>query len=434
MKSHSHLPSTEHTLSSDTTEAEAEAEVLSTRDVLLQGRRTEMYAKSLSKHQRAIKEFQRVLSGREVTCYLEATYAVDIPSAAYARDYVGLEEYFKGTQLNGVSVEIRPTERADTLADRQAEVRARLAATPFRQRLHEVVSELDGLISLSPEPGVYELTTHLDEVDDAEVLAMIKPGQYPLRVRERDGVSVIEAVITDEEADEDRLWLYTDSAKAFLGALDQAGISLTEEARRELTIESDHRYGNAYAWMTRELVKEIAGYPSGLIESSENGRLPEYSNDAGANLLIDILRQLRLRGDAPYRSDIPVTQEYVNLRDKGCKDVETYFAQSAEIPGKLTTVAIGDKLFWHKTHGGHTYINLESVTYNGIELPPGYVFKWEGDDGFALLRATGFAFDRPAADSLFGTPMTENYDAPGEEALMQMAFDRFAARRNAADI
>ena len=432
MKSNPHLSSTEYTLPQDT--AELGAEVLSTHDNLLQGRRTEMYTKSLSEHRRAIKEFQRVLSGRDVTCYLEATYGVDIPSAAYARDYVGLEEYFKGTQLNDVSVEIRPIARADTLAHRQAEVRALLAATPFRQRLHEVASELDGLISLSPEPGVYELTTHLDEVDDAAVLAMIKPGQYPLRIGERDGVSVIEAVISDEAPDEDRLWLHTDSAKAFLGVLDRAGMSLTDEARRELAVESDHRYGNAYAWMTRELVKEIAGYPSGLIESSENSRLPEYTNDAGADLLIDMLRQLQLRGDAPYLSDIPVTQEYVNLRDKGCKDVETYFAQSAEIPGTLTTVAIGDKLFWHKTHGGHTYINLESVTYNGIELPPGYVFKQADDGSYALLRATGFAFDKSTADSLFGVPMTDNYDAPGEEALMQMAFDSFAARRNATDI
>ena len=60
------------------------------------------------------------------------------------------------------------------------------------------------------------------------------------------------------EPDQHR-FLYSPSAKALLGAFDSAGLALTPRAHSELVAEQDGRYGNAYAWASREVFKLIAG-------------------------------------------------------------------------------------------------------------------------------------------------------------------------------
>lgn len=433
MKSHLKAPAQEQdpTYSS----GETEASPLSTHEVLLQQRRTEVYASSIKQHHRTIKDFKKIVAGDTIVKDLEA-FAIDIPLSSYERDYAELvsKGYFKAEPVNRL-IEVRPIPRDNTLAERQADVREILRASPFRQQLSVFTDELDALVQLSPEPGVYELVSRLDETNDVDQqVASVLNEKESLRINTKDSIGVVEVIIQDETKDEQERYIHTDSARAFLGALDSAGIALTEKAKRELTVESDHRYGNVYAWMSRELVKEIAGYGSALTDANDLEALPEYTNDPGADLLIDTMRQIRLRGPGPYLSDIPVTKQRVELRDKGCKDVEVYFSQSATIPGALTTVNIGDKLFWHKTHGGHTYVNLEAVVYNGVELPPGYVFRQAEDGGYALLRATGYVFEKPVADTLFGAPMTESYNIPDEEVYMQAAFDEFAVQRNSTGV
>lgn len=405
---------------------EARPRLLSTYDNLLQQRRTEVYSACLSELRRHTTACKEIASG-EAAARSHTRMVFDVSTSEYERDYAELEDFFSATPLNERLVEIRPIDYENE-DDIYEAIGRTVAASPFHQRLSDVTAHLDTLVSLSPEPGTYRLPVALS--DDGPVDQLVAPticdgGRIK---HDEQGNLIIDIVDTNET--DTALYLHTNSAMQLCHSLDDAGIALSASAQCELALENDHRYGNAYAWMSRELVKSIAGYSSSLLDTDIRAeRLPEFTDDEGANLLIDTIRQIALRGEGPDFSSIPVTSEYVNLRDKGCKDAEYYFASSADMPGKLQTVAIAGKQFWHKTHGGHTYINLEPIVYCGVEVAPGHLFKQADDGGYALLRVTGFAFDKQTADQLFGAPMTDVYEMSGEEDRMVAAFDRFQADR-----
>ena len=392
---------------------------------LLHQRSVQLHERSLNRQQSHVDGLKKLIAGDSI---IDNEYMpVDMTHAEYERDYAGIEAYFCVTPLSDKLIEVRPVD-SDDFTQRQGAIRDRLAQSPFRERLGLVVSELEDLLSLAPGPGDYELSTRLDDNDRIDhMVATTLMRDSLVHIEKQADATAIIISIHGETAEEASSYLNTDSAKELLRSFDDAGMRLSHAAKEELTLEGDSRYGNSFAWLSRESVKSIAGHNSQLTDEGNLDKIPEYTDDLGANLVIDALRQVALRGEGPYLSDIPVTRDHVALRDKGCKDVETYFSQSAAMPGTLQTVQIGDKSFWHKTHGGHTYLNLEEVVYNGVELPPGYLFKQSDDGGFALLRATGFAFDKAVADQLFGSGMTDSYQIAGDEAQMQATFDMFAA-------
>lgn len=250
------------------------------------------------------------------------------------------------------------------------------------------------------------------------------------------------------KADERCSYIRTDSAKSLLGAFDEAGLRLTDMAEDELTRERDARYGNAYAWMSRELAKAISGRGQSLLEQPEevwsdakqdyvqpslDMSSLDYTGEPGSDVLISIIKDIESRHcdvQGNPISEIPVSSESGGVKTHGCKDVETYFVQAHELEDKLTEVEINGKMFWHKTHGGPTFLSLEDVIYNGVVLPPGSVFRQTDDGGYMFLRLTGFTFDLEKAEELFGSGITDAYEIDGGESSTQKTFADFAAKRD----
>ncbi len=251
-------------------------------------------------------------------------------------------------------------------------------------------------------------------------------------------------------------YLKTLDAKAFIGAIESAGLSLTEKAADELKHEKDNRYGNAYAWLSRKIAILASGaeqsqwYPSqeifteAEIEDPDTYEItyekPDFKSlnetgEPGADLLLELLKQVGERDlTQPVESDLPLPDKKERFRMYGCKDVEVYFAQASSgsigAPKPVVT-EIGGKAFWKKSHGGPTLLNLEPVTYNGIELPPGCVFRKEDDGGYLFLRITGYAFEQAKAEELFGSAITSYYEMDDGKETLDRGFKAFADARDA---
>lgn len=251
-------------------------------------------------------------------------------------------------------------------------------------------------------------------------------------------------------------YIKTPDAKAFITALEHGGLKLTEETTDELKFEKDKRYGNAYAWLSRQVAVMASGTkPRNFGISQELVEEPEYldeltdeytferpdfstveqTGEQGADVLIELLRQVSERDlSQPVESDIPLPGKQERFKLYGCKDVEVYFAQASSgtvgVPQPVVT-EVGGKAFWKKNHGGPTLLNLEPITYNGIELPPGCVFRKEDDGGYLFLRITGYAFEQAKAEELFGSAITDYYEMNDGEETLTKGFDAFARARDA---
>lgn len=226
-----------------------------------------------------------------------------------------------------------------------------------------------------------------------------------------------------EQNDTDKhLYLHTASARALLDACDAGNVQLADIAKWELVTERDSRYGNAYAWMSREVIKMAADRTGHLMADDEHHAALQPTGEPAADVLIALLNQIATRG-TDRTSDLPMPTEAVRLREGGCKDVEAYFAQAYNMmstqPAMGETV-IADKRFISKTHGAHTFLAVNAVRYCGVEFPPGTVWGRFGD-GYAPLRLTGFCFDRDTAATVFGA----EYMANVLEASQRAVHDHF---------
>lgn len=236
------------------------------------------------------------------------------------------------------------------------------------------------------------------------------------------------------EPDQHR-FLYSPSAKALLGAFDAAGLALTPRAHAELVAEHDGRYGNAYAWASREVFKLIAGRQQHLVTVAEQhatkpdrGQLGQPSEplpqlpltgDEAADALIELINQASQRGD-DRTSQLPPVEADISIRRSGCKDVEQYFIDGLA-HGKVQARELYGAQFITKTHGAHTMLNTEPVRQNGVVFPPGVVwarYDSQGQEGYAPLRLTGFSFAPQVADDVMGREFAE-LDTARKQAFYQ---------------
>ena len=236
------------------------------------------------------------------------------------------------------------------------------------------------------------------------------------------------------EPDQHR-FLYSPSAKALLGAFDTAGLALTPRAHSELVAEHDGRYGNAYAWASREVFKLIAGRQQHLVTVArqhatkpDRGQLGQPSEqlpqlpltgDEAADALIELINQASQRGD-DRTSQLPPVEADISIRRSGCKDVEQYFIDGLAL-GKVQARELYGAQFITKTHGDHTMLNTEPVRQNGVVFPPGVVwarYDSQGQEGYAPLRLTGFSFAPQVADDVMGREFAE-LDTARKQAFYQ---------------
>lgn len=218
------------------------------------------------------------------------------------------------------------------------------------------------------------------------------------------------------DADE-HLYLHTTSARALLDACDAGGVQLADAAEWELITERDNRYGNAYAWMSREIIKMAADQTGHLVADDEHHAVLQPTGEPAADVLVALLNQIATRG-TDRTGDLPMPTEAVRLREGGCKDVEAYFAQAYTMRTQpaMGETAIANKRFISKTHGAHTFLAADAVRYCGVEFPPGTVWGRFGD-GYAPLRLTGFCFDRDTAATVFGAEYMANVPEASQPAV-----------------
>ena len=222
----------------------------------------------------------------------------------------------------------------------------------------------------------------------------------------------------EEQNDADKhLYLHTASARALLDACDAGGVRLADAAEWELITEQGSRYGNAYAWMSREVIKMAADQTGHLVADDEHHAVLQPTGEPAADVLIALLNQITTRG-ADRTSDLPMPTEAVRLREGGCKDVEAYFAQAYMMSTRpvMSETAIAGKRFISKTHGAQTFLAADAVRYCGVEFPPGTVWGRFGD-GYAPLRLTGFCFDRGTAATVFGAEYIANVLEANQRAV-----------------
>ena len=230
------------------------------------------------------------------------------------------------------------------------------------------------------------------------------------------GTALLARYKEQNDADE-HLYLHTASARALLDACDAGNVRLADTAEWELVTERDSRYGNAYAWMSREIIKMAADQTGHLMADDEHRAELQPTGEPAADILIALLNQIATRG-TDRTSDLPIPTEAVRLREGGCKDVEAYFAQAYMMRTQpaIGETAIANKRFISKTHGAHTFLAADAVRYCGVEFPPGTVWGQFGD-GYAPLRLTGFCFDRDTAGTVFGAEYMTNVPEPSQRAV-----------------
>lgn len=289
--------------------------------------------------------------------------------------------------------------------------------SPAMRRVQEVAYQITGgvedLHAGNPtiSIGVFDPSIYIDRVLMRRVQQ--DSGNSALQCY---GTALLARYKEQNDADE-HLYLHTASARALLDACDAGGVRLADAAERELITERDNRYGNAYAWMSREVIKMAADQTGHLVADDEHRTVLQPTGEPAADVLVALLNQIATRG-TDRTSDLPMPTEAVRLREGGCKDVEAYFAQAYMMSTQpvMGETDIANKRFISKTHGAHTFLAADAVRYCGVEFPPGTVWGQFGD-GYAPLRLTGFCFDQNTAATVFGAEYMANVPEPSQRAV-----------------
>lgn len=373
-------------------------------------------------------ELTSITSGRDVAEYLvnypQVDFGADEPSV-YPLVHAA-EEGPEAARRAGELVAIEPlgynqvtiAARADgAAADAYTQaIEQHYQRSPYAQRLGDIALRLTQA-HMASEPLPRVITT-LDSANPADqaIARQLDYSNAPLHIT-ADNQLVEHA---PAEPDQHR-FLYSPSAKALLGAFDTAGLALTPRAHAELVAEHDGRYGNAYAWASREVCKLIAGRSQRLVTAHEHEQLPQLplTRDEAADALIQLINQASQRGD-DRTSQLPPVEADISIRRHGCKDVEQYFIDGLAL-GKVQARELYGAQFITKTHGAHTMLNIEPVRQNGVVFPPGVVwarYDEQGQEGYAPLRLTGFSFAPQVADDVMGREFAE-LDTARKQAFYQ---------------
>ncbi len=278
---------------------------------------------------------------------------------------------------------------------------------------HQIISGIEHLHAGEPmiSVGIFDLSVYIDRV----LMRRVQQDGSNSALQ-CYGTALLARYKEQNDADE-HLYLHTASARALLDACDAGGVRLADAAERELITERDNRYGNAYAWMSREVIKMAADQTGHLVADDEHRTVLQPTGEPAADVLVALLNQIATRG-TDRTSDLPMPTEAVRLREGGCKDVEAYFAQAYMMSTQpvMGETDIANKRFISKTHGAHTFLAADAVRYCGVEFPPGTVWGQFGD-GYAPLRLTGFCFDQNTAATVFGAEYIANVPEASQPAV-----------------
>lgn len=382
--------------------------------------------RSLSAVRREVNRAYDIGSGADAKKNVRS-FKSDIPNEEFERDYkmlvdAGIAKTTPYTR-RAISVEMNPMFSEHEKNQKISEV---YASSPLHRKMLTLASEIhsnalnvpDDFIRVKKqlaEDGRVWFDTEFDPEDPEDQVVMGQFNEGLKFIKDDRGVTrpVIESV---NRIESQGMFVDTPSGRALVEVIDKIGLDLSKRAKLELALEDDDRYGNGYAWLTREIAKSINRLDKELsVIKGDSGKVLEIqpTGDPVVDLAIGLIKQLETRSELV--SDIPITGDAVSMRGGSCKDVEVYFSDSKNIQGEFQEIEINGKKFWHKNHGAPTYINTEPVVFNGINLPAGFVFGRSDapneDKGFYLMRATAFCFDdADKAFEAFGPAMISGAD------------------------
>lgn len=174
------------------------------------------------------------------------------------------------------------------------------------------------------------------------------------------------------------------------------------------------RYGGPFTHISRLLAKVIwsgdMGRLADIFVSTTGEKITleqlesfaQYqTDDEGLRLLQAIMSQLVHKQDLV--NDVSMTEQRIAINDGACFDVASYYVQALDL-WQLWKVPIDKAMFLEKTHGSHTFLNIQPIVFNGLQLPKGCLFTRDDDGKLGFLRLTPFALDsREAMVAAFGT-------------------------------
>ncbi len=236
-------------------------------------------------------------------------------------------------------------------------------------------------------------------------------------------------------------FLDSKTAKDILGVFDKLGLEPTDEMLNDFTEGSlgyghySSRYGNGYADLSR-LVTYVAREGFG-IERLVSVKDPNFTSDnlhteakrlsAPAKLIIKMMAGIMEKGNQVIDQPFQIGSfSGRSIRDGSCKDSESYFSGSLGIMR-----CFRDGIFICKSgYGADTKINTVPIVADGIEFPPGYLFRVEGQSKIEPLRATMYCFSNDEARDAFGW---QYLDALNNDFSLQRAIDSFPSGWNIPD-
>ncbi|MDD4151395.1 MAG: hypothetical protein PHR68_02165 [Candidatus Gracilibacteria bacterium] len=187
--------------------------------------------------------------------------------------------------------------------------------------------------------------------------------------------------------------------------INKTGVVFDNEILSKLYEKSknfENRYGNGYAAFTRNIsylinnnrINEIFGIE---IDKIDVNKIKEFKSD---NIYIDSIRTQIL--SLFEKNEVNNNYEYfssgLGMRDKSCKDVESYFTELIETSNANNNFRIiGDFIEKNidKPYDKRTAIAINDINVNGVFYPRGYLFRLNtnGDliKGVEPLRVTMFS-------------------------------------------
>lgn len=232
-------------------------------------------------------------------------------------------------------------------------------------------------------------------------------------------------------------FLTTETGQALVQVIDNAGLGPSSKLANVLaeqhqgSSDYDKRYGGSYSELSREIAKFInnpvrnlesmfAGDEDQIRQSLESIDASSIDNEP-TKVLVSMLQASINRTQADItRSDIPVFEGTISMRDKSCKDAEAYYLGSLDQSSKYSVSEVEGKSMLHKHFGGETSINLEPIVYKCVEIPAGGLFQRHEDEqgniSYAFVRMTSFAFSEHDAKDAFTWQYTETMKNHGGNA------------------
>ncbi len=218
-------------------------------------------------------------------------------------------------------------------------------------------------------------------------------------------------------------FLFTPTAVDLFTSLEKVHLQLSDHLSNELVNRSEQRYGNSYVTLGREIAKLVSdpNRPLSTFFSTDTDskdqliskiKSLEIPKDPAAALLINTLKQISQRQSI---SDLPVSQSEISFKTGTCKDLETYFSSSVNDSTDYIVEVNGKKYLKSGTHHQDVkpmMINLETIMFNGIPLPPGNLFR-NSENGYHYMRPTAFCFDQEYTAQVFGKEYRESINGWG---------------------